>query len=152
MNAQMFPMIIGGMMFSRLITVSGLASGLATLIADSGLSKFVVMFLLVLVYIFLGCIMDIMSIITITAPIIFPILTGLGFDPYVICVILVFLCEIGGLTPPIGMNVFATASVLRMDPAKIFKGVLPFFVVDLVMVCLLIFIPQIALWLPGLAG
>lgn len=152
MNAQMFPMIIGGMMFSRLITVSGLASGLANLIADSGLSKYVVMFLLVLVYIFLGCIMDIMSIITITAPIIFPILTGLGFDAYVICVILVFLCEIGGLTPPIGMNVFATASVLRMDPAKIFKGVLPFFVVDLVMVCLLIFVPQIALWLPGLAG
>lgn len=152
MNAQVFPMIIGGMMFSRLITVSGLASGMAGMIANSGLSKYVVMFLLVAVYVFLGCIMDIMSIITITAPIVFPILTDLGFDAYVICVILVFLCEIGGLTPPIGMNVFATASVLRLDPMKIFKGVVPFFIVDTAMIVILIFIPQIATWLPNLMG
>lgn len=150
MNAQVFPMIIGGMMFSRLITVSGLASAFATIISEMNVHPYIIMLLLVVFYIFMGCIMDIMSIIVITAPIVFPVLAGLGFNEYVVCVILVFLCEIGGLTPPIGMNVFATASVLRLPPAKIFKGVVPFFLVDLAMVMVLIFIPAIATWLPAL--
>jgi tripartite ATP-independent transporter DctM subunit len=150
MNAQVFPMIIGGMMFSRLITVSGLADGMAGAVANSGLSKYAVFFLLVAVYIGLGCIMDIMSIIIITAPMVFPILSAAGFDEYVVCVVIVFICEIGGLTPPIGMNVFATASVLRIDPGRIFKGVVPFFIVDIAMIVLLAFFPQITTWLPAL--
>ena len=152
MNAQVFPMIIGGKMFSRLITVSGMASTFASAISNLHVNPFVVMQVLMVFYIFMGCVMDIMSIIIITAPIVFPVLSGLGFNEYVVCVILVFLCEIGGLTPPIGMNVYATASVLRMPPAKIFKGVVPFFLVDLVMVLILIFVPQVATWLPALMG
>jgi TRAP-type C4-dicarboxylate transport system permease large subunit len=152
MNAQVFPMIIGGMMFSRLVAVSGLADGLTEMIAESGMNKFALIFLFICVYILLGCIMDIMSIIIITAPMVFPILTAVGFNEYVVCVILVFLCEIGGLTPPIGMNVFATASVLRIDPARIFKGIVPYFIVDVVMIIALVFFPQVTTWLPALIG
>jgi TRAP-type C4-dicarboxylate transport system permease large subunit len=81
---------------------------------------------------------------------VFPILSAAGFNEYVVCVIIVVTCEIGGLTPPIGMTVFATASVLRIDPGRIFKGVVPFFIVDIAMVVLLAFFPQITTWLPAM--
>ena len=70
-----------------------------------------VVFLIVLVfYVFCGCIMDIASILIITIPIVVPLLVSVGYDPYVLVIILVFVGEMAGLTPPIGMNVFAVAS------------------------------------------
>ena len=150
MNAMVFPMIIGGMMFSRFVTACGLATAFSNFIAGLNMNMYLILLILVIFYIFLGCIMDIMSIIIITVPIVTPAMTALGFNPYVLCVIIVFICEIAGLTPPVGMNVFSTASVLRIPPAKIFKGVWPFFFTDVAIVLILIFFPAVATWLPNL--
>lgn len=150
MNAQVFPIIIAGSMFSRLVALSGLATGLAKTIANAELSPFVVMLLVIVFYLFCGCVMDMLSTLIITVPLVFPLLMGLGYNEFVICIILVFMMEIAGLTPPIGMNVFNCANVLRMNPMEIFKGVVPFFVVDIIMVFLLIIFPQIVTFLPSL--
>jgi C4-dicarboxylate transporter DctM subunit len=150
MFAQIFPMIIGGTLFSRVIAFSGLANTLAGWISSADIAPFFVFLLVVIFYVFCGCVMDIISTIIITVPIIFPLLTGLGYNPFVICIVLVFMCEIAGLTPPLGMNVFAAANVLRLDPMVVFAGILPYFVVDLVMVILLILLPGICTFLPNL--
>jgi TRAP-type C4-dicarboxylate transport system permease large subunit len=108
--------------------------------------------LVVLLYIFCGCVMDIVSIIIITVPVVFPVLNALGYSPYVLVICLCFMCEIAGLTPPIGMNVFATANALRVNPSEIFKGVVPYFICELAVVIILALFPDIVLFLPRLLG
>lgn len=96
--------------------------------------------------------MDMMSIIIITVPIIFPILCNLGYSPYAIIIALCFMMEIAGLTPPIGMNVFATSNALRVSPSRVFSGVWPFFICEVLMVIVISLVPDLVTWLPGLIG
>lgn len=152
MNAGIFPIIIAGSIFSRFISMTRLADGLAKVIADAHLPALVVFTLVVIFYVICGCVMDIASIIIITVPIVFPLLTGLGYNPFVLCVVLVMLCDAAGMTPPIGMNVFAVANALRTGTGEIFKGVIPFFVVDIVAIFIMGLVPSIVEFLPKLMG
>lgn len=152
MFCGIYLMIIGGRLFSRFVSVTGIARKLVDAIAESGLSVVWVFVLVVIFYLFCGCIMDIMSIVIITVPVIFPLLQNFGFSEFVICVLLVFLCDLGQLTPPVGMGVFQVANVLDESPAKIFKGVAPFFLTELAMVFLVAIFPELILWLPMLLG
>ena len=152
MNAGIFPIIIAGSIFSRFISMTRLADGLANVIANAGLPALAVFTLVVIFYVICGCVMDIASIIIITVPIVFPLLTGLGYNPFVLCVVLVMLCDAAGMTPPIGMNVFAVSNALRTGTSQIFKGVVPFFIVDMVAVFLMGLVPEIVEFLPRLMG
>lgn len=152
MNAGMFPIIMAGTIFSRFIALTGLADGMADLIAGANLHRMLVFTLVIIFYLICGCVMDIPSIIIITVPVIFPLLTGLGFDQYVLCVMLVFMCDVAGMTPPIGMNVFAVSNALKVRPMDIFKGCVPFFILDIVCVYIMALFPQIVQFLPKLMG
>ena len=96
--------------------------------------------------------MDIASTIIITVPIVFPLLTGLGYNPFIVCVLLVMLCDCAGMTPPVGMNVFAVSNALRIKTSEIFKGVWPFFFVDLIAIFVMALFPQLVEFLPKLMG
>lgn len=150
MYANIFPLIISGSLFSRVISYSGLADELARAITRAHVSPFWIFTLVVIFYLLCGCVMDLMSTIIITVPIVFPLLTGLGYSEFLVCVVLVFMCEIGALTPPIGMAVFCTSNVLRIDPMDVFKGILPFIIVDIVMVFLMILFPSIVTFIPSI--
>ena len=150
MEAGIFPIIIGGQIFGRFVADTKLADYLAQAIAGMNAPPFAVFMLVILLYIFCGCVMDIVSIIIITVPVVFPVLASLGYNPYVLVIALCFMTEIAGLTPPIGMNVFATANALRVNPSEIFKGVFPYFLCELAMVIIIAIFPQIVLFLPGL--
>lgn len=152
MEAGIFPIIVGGQLFSRFVSNSGLASYLSNGIASLNAPPFIIFLLVMLLYIFCGCVMDMMSIIVITVPVVFPILCGLGYSPYAVIIALCFMMEIAGLTPPIGMNVFATANALRVSPSKVFAGVWPFFICEVCMVILVSLVPGIVTWLPSLIG
>lgn len=152
MNAGIFPIIIAGTIFSRFISMARLADGLAKVIADLSLPAILIFTLVIVFYVICGCVMDIASIIIITVPIVFPLLTGLGYNPYVLCVILVMLCDSAGMTPPIGMNVFAVSNALRIGTTQIFKGVIPFFIVDIVAIYIMSLFPQLVEFLPKLLG
>ena len=152
MNAGMFPIIMAGTIFSRFITLTGLADGMAELIANSNMHRLLVFTCVIIFYLICGCVMDIPSIIIITVPVIFPLLTGLGFSQYVLCVMLVFMCDVAGMTPPIGMNVFAVSNALRVRPTEIFKGCIPFFILDIVCVYIMAIFPQVVEFLPKLMG
>lgn len=152
MNAGIFPIIIAGTIFSRFISMTRMADGLANLIADLSLPSILIFTLVIIFYIICGCVMDIASIIIITVPIVFPLLTGLGYNPFALCVVLVMLCDSAGMTPPIGMNVFAVANALRTGTTQIFKGVIPFFIVDIVAIYIIALFPQLVEFIPHLLG
>lgn len=152
MEAGIFPIIIGGQIFSRFVTQSTLAAYLSNAIGSLHAPAFVIFLLVMVLYVFCGCVMDMMSIIIITVPVVFPILCGLGYSPYAIIIALCFMMEIAGLTPPIGMNVFATSNALRVSPSKVFSGVLPFFICEVLIVVLIALVPGIVTWLPSLIG
>lgn len=152
MEAGIFPIIVGGQIFSKFIADTGLADFLSDGIASIHAPAFVVFLLVILLYVFCGCIMDIVSIIIITVPVVFPILTSMGYSPYALVIALCFVAEIAGLTPPIGMNVFATANALRINPSEIFKGVVPYFICEIAIVLLIGLFPQIVTILPTITG
>jgi TRAP-type C4-dicarboxylate transport system permease large subunit len=115
-----------------------------------GLGRYGVLALIMLMYIVLGCLMDALAMIILTIPIIFPVITQLGFDPIWFGVIIVMTVELGLIHPPVGMNVFVIKSVIpEVSFSTIFAGVLPFIVTDIVRLIILIAFPILALWLPS---
>ncbi len=152
MEAGIFPIIVGGQIFGRFIADTKLAQYLSDAIASVNAPPIVIFALVVLLYVFCGCVMDIMSVIIITVPVVFPVLCGVGYNPYVLIIALCLIAEIAGLTPPVGMNVFATANALRVNPSDIFKGVVPYFICEVAMVFVIAIFPQVVTFLPSLMG
>jgi TRAP-type C4-dicarboxylate transport system permease large subunit len=109
-----------------------------------------VMLLVIIFYLFIGCVLEFMSMAVITLPLVYPLLLGVGFDPIATIIIIVFLSEIALLTPPIGMSAFAVAGVAGVSPEVVFRGILPYFITCLVLLWLMVFFPQIVTWLPNL--
>ena len=105
--------------------------------------------LILLMYLVLGCLMDAMAMVILTVPIVFPVVTALGFDPIWFGIVIVMTVELGLIHPPVGMNVFVIKSVIKdVDMSTIFIGVLPFVVTDLIRLVILILFPLLATWLP----
>lgn len=97
--------------------------------------------------------LDAISTIALTVPVLFPTVTAFGFDPIWFGIFVVLMCEIGLITPPVGINCFVVAGVAPDVPlTKVFKGVIPFLIADLAVMGLLIAFPKIVLFLPGFIG
>jgi TRAP-type C4-dicarboxylate transport system permease large subunit len=150
MTGQLFILVIAGFIFSRFIGFSGLANYFSDLITSVQMPPLAVMGIVIIFYIFCGCIMDLLSMLIITLPVVFPLLTGLGFDPFALCVVLVFMGDVAEITPPIGMGCFVIAGVAKVDPMEVFRGITPFFLVLLVSTWIVILFPGVATWLPSL--
>lgn len=152
MEASIFPIVIGGQMFGRFIADTKLADVISTAIVNINAPPFVIFLIVMGFYVFMGCVADVVSVIIITVPVIFPLLCNLGFSPYVIIICLCFMTELDGLTPPIGMNVFATANALRINASEVFAGIIPFFITENIMVLLIAIFPAIVTTIPKLLG
>jgi len=149
--AMLFLMLIGAEIFGHFLTISQIPFMLADFVVALPVSNVVTLIALLCVYIILGCIMPIIPAIILTIPIFFPVVTGLGYDPIWFGVIVVTMAEMGQITPPVGINVFALSGVAKEVPlGTIFKGILPFLLADAVRVALLIIFPALALFLPSL--
>jgi C4-dicarboxylate transporter DctM subunit len=142
---------VGAMLFNYFLALTNLPMELAALIVEHSISRQATLIAILAVYLLLGSIMDPGSMIILTIPIFFPIVRTLGFDPIWFGVLVVVLAEIGCITPPVGINVFAVKGV---DPtvslATVFRGVLPFWAADILRLALLVVFPQISLFLPSL--
>jgi len=124
---------------------------LGDLVAGLAVSKYLIITAIVIMYIILGCFLDIYACIMLTVPIIYPVIIGLGFDPIWFGVIIILVVSMGVITPPIGLNVYVIKGVASEVPMEtIFKGVWPFVIAILVCIFLLIAFPQIATFLPNL--
>jgi tripartite ATP-independent transporter DctM subunit len=148
-TGMIFVLIICAQLFSYFIAVSRLSAALTGFIGGLAVPPLGILMAILILYIILGCIMEVFSAMLITMPILFPIIVTLGFDPIWFGVITVIMLEMGLITPPIGMNVFVIAGMARDIPMyTIFKGIWPFVIAMTVCIVLLIAFPQIALFLP----
>ena len=150
-TANLFVVFFGALLFANFVTVAGLPSAIDDWIVASNLDAMTVLAAAILIYVALGCILESSSLLLLTLPIFFPALTGLGFDPVWLGIFILIVAEIGLITPPIGMNVFVVKSLVTDVPlARIFAGLLPFGIADLLRLALIILFPGIALLLPEL--
>jgi C4-dicarboxylate transporter DctM subunit len=148
--AAMFTVLIGAILFGYFLTVTQTPQNVTAFITSLGLGRYGVLIVIMGMYLILGCLMDAMAMIILTVPIIFPVITELGFDPVWFGVIIVMTVELGLIHPPVGMNVFVIKTVVKdVSFSTIFVGVLPFVVTDLIRLAILIAFPIIALWLPS---
>lgn len=146
-------LLIGAMMLGYFLTVTQLPFALSEFVSELPINRYLVLILILMVYLILGCIMDSLSIVLLTVPIFFPVIKSMGFDPIWFGIIMIRVVEIGLITPPIGINVFIIKGVAGDVPMyTIFRGIVPFLIADLVHLALLLAVPQIALFLPGLLG
>ncbi|UCD29021.1 MAG: TRAP transporter large permease [Planctomycetota bacterium] len=150
-TAMIVFMIIGAFILMRFLAISNLPLMMGEFVAGLAVNRYLIFLAVILLYIILGCFLDIFAAIILTCPIIFPTILALEFDPIWFGVIMVRLMEIGLVTPPFGMNVFVMASVTDVPIGTIFRGVIPFVITDLVHIALLIFVPAISLFLPSIS-
>ncbi|MGB3247231.1 MAG: TRAP transporter large permease subunit [Sulfitobacter sp.] len=136
--------------FGRFIAVSGLTSELAQLVTDLELGKYQLIAAIMLFYVLMGMFMNALPALVLTVPLFFPLAMNAGFDPVWFGVMVVVMVELGVVTPPIGVNVFAIASMAKdVSMYQVFAGVIPFWIAFLLLVILLIAFPQISLFLPS---
>jgi len=150
-TARVFLLVVGVGIFGAFLAATQIPVLLADFVSGLGLSKYIVLAMVIILYIILGCLMNVIPMIMLTLPTIYPTIIALGFDPIWFGVLIVILMEMGQITPPVGINVFAISSTAGDIPMQtVFKGVIPFFVCEFVMILGLIIFPQIATFLPKL--
>jgi tripartite ATP-independent transporter DctM subunit len=149
-TAMLFTILIAAMLFSAFVNFTTMPGDLKDWILQMGLSPLMVVGAMMVIYVLLGTIMEELSMVLLTIPVFFPIVTGLGFDPVWFGVLIVLVVQVGLISPPVGMNLFVLNSLLKGVPlAQIFRGVWPFVLALLVAMFLVLEIQPLALWLPG---
>lgn len=149
-SGMIFLILVGAGLFNYFIETSNLPYYLVSTINDAGLAPFTVLVLVVVFYIGLGCVMDALSMVLLTIPFIFPMISALDYNPVWFGIIVVTVAEIGLITPPVGMNLFVIQGAAGdVRQSTIFRGIMPFLVADVVRIVILIAIPAISLWLPS---
>jgi C4-dicarboxylate transporter, DctM subunit len=149
-TAAVFTILIGAILFGYFLTVTQTPQKITALLTGLGLGPYGVLVLLMVFYLVLGCLMDALSMVILTVPIIYPVIISLGFDPIWFGVIIVMTVELGLIHPPVGMNIFVIKSVIEdVKISTIFYGVMPFILTDILRLIILIIFPAIALYLPS---
>lgn len=143
-------------MYSRMLTMSGLVTFVSNGIIGLGLSTNALIILFSLILLFLGCILDSTSILLLTCPLILPVLNALNVDLIWYGIIMIVVVEMGLLTPPFGMCVFAVDAAvdksIGLNVNQIFAGSTPYLLLMVILVALMILFPPMVTWLPGLMG
>jgi tripartite ATP-independent transporter DctM subunit len=150
MTAMIFLIIIGANIFSSFLALTGIPMLLADSIVTLALPKLAILMIIILIFVALGCVMDCFAIMILMVPILYPIIQTLEFDPLWFGVIMVIVLEVGLITPPVGLNVFVIKGAAPDVPlTTIFKGIWPFMLAAVACIALIIFFPQVALFLPS---
>lgn len=150
-TVMVFAIILGAMLLGYFLTVTRIPFDLAGFVAGLPVNRYIILALILFVFLALGCVIDTMAIVLLTVPIFFPLIVKLGFDPIWFGILVVRTTEMGLITPPVGLNVFIIKGVAEDVPiGTIFRGIFPFLFADLCQLALLVAIPQLSLFLPGL--
>jgi len=149
-TGMMFILVIGAMVFNYFMALSLLPMVMADWVKGLALSRYAILAVIFIIYLILGCLMDTLSMIVLTLPVIFPVVMALGFDPIWFGVLMTLLAEAALITPPVGMNVFVVAGISEGVPMEtVFRGIFPFFSAMIICLVILVLFPQISLFLPG---
>ena len=146
----MICLIIAGAAFlSQVVGFVGIARGISTYIASLNASPYVLLFVLAIMYLILGMILDGISIVVMTLPIVLPIIVAAGFDPLWFGIFLVIMVELSQITPPVGFSLFVIQGIAFEPVSEIIKATIPFFLIMILMVVILTIFPELVLYLPN---
>ena len=150
-TAMVYGLIFGALMFSFFVVMTALPETAMQFLGGLNIQPLVLVVLLMIIFLFLGCIMDSFAVMVVTVPIVTPMIIGAGYDLVWWGIVNLMVVETGLITPPFGLNVFVLKSLLGDDVpmSTVFRGVLPFVLADFVRLALIILFPVIALWLPS---
>ena len=152
-SGMLLLVIIGALMFSVFVSVTGLADAIGVFVEGLGWGAIPTMLAMAALLLLLGSVLDGLALMLLMTPILLPIVQSFGLSPVWFGIMLVRAMEIGFVHPPVGMNLFVIQGVARDVPiSRIFRGVLPFLASDIVHLVLIILFPAIALWLPEWLG
>jgi len=150
-SGMIFLIVTGALVFNAFFAVTTIPMELADWVGGLALPPMSIMVIIIVIYFILGTALDELTMILLTLPIFYPIVTRLGFDPIWFGVIIVLIVEMAMLSPPVGMPMFIVKGIAQDIPMQaIFKGILPFCIAIAVMIALLLAFPRMALFLPGL--
>jgi tripartite ATP-independent transporter DctM subunit len=156
-SGMIYLILLGAELLKIFMSRGGVPQAAAEMMATSGLGPYTVLVLLLIALIVLGCLMDSLSMMLLAMPFFWPVIAELEFGMGVeetkvwFGILALIVVELGLITPPVGMNVFVINALARDVPmAETFKGVFPFFLIELIRVALLIAFPAITLFLPAL--
>ena len=149
-TAKVFFIVIAAMFYCRFLVVTGLTGAITTFLIEFSGSHYILILLMLVIYIFMGMFLEPIGMMTITVPIFLPAVVAMGIDPIWYGIFVVKVCEIGLITPPVGMNCFVLHSVIPdVGLPTIFRGCIWFVAMDVVVIAILTAWPQIVLFLPG---
>jgi tripartite ATP-independent transporter DctM subunit len=150
-SAVLFLIVMAGLLFSRFLLISGFIGELKTFVMSVELTAAMFITMVLVLFLVLGCFVDSVSLMVITLPFLYPISKALGIDGIWFGVLVIKLIEIAAITPPVGLNLFAVLSAARgeLTSRELFKGIVPFLVMEAVILALLIAFPSIATQLPA---
>ncbi len=152
-TCEVMVIVAGAIVLGHFIAVSTIPLIATDWVAGLNLPNVVIMGIIVVMYLFGGCFMDALALVTLTIPIFYPVVIAMGFDPIWFGVIIVLVTGMGVITPPVGINVYVVKGIARDVPLEtIFKGIMPFLVALIIAVAILVAFPQIATFLPSLTA
>lgn len=148
-SAMIWGIIVSGYLLARFLAVTGVSQALVAFVVDMGLSRVGFIIIITIIYLILGMLLDLFGMLILTIPFFYPIVQHYGIDPIWFGTYVVIMCEIGLLTPPVGVNVFVMRDMAPDIPIEtIFRGILPFAALNLFCAFLLSVFPKLAIWLP----
>ena len=151
LTVMIFALIWGVLIFVRFLGFAGLPEAFAQWIVSLPFPPIVIMIMILLGYAVLGMFMDAIGMLLLTLPVVYPAVIALGYDPIWFGIIVVKMCEVCLITPPVGLNCYVVATVRNdISLGDVFRGIFPFFLADVVTVGLFLAFPGIVLWLPNL--
>ena len=149
-SCMIFSIMIGAMLFGYILTILQVPQALMRLVTEGDLNRWIVMLGINIMLLILGCVLETVSIILITLPMLYPIIKALGFDPIWFNVVLLINMELALITPPVGMNLFVIKGISEDSSIQdIIAGAAPFAAIMVFEILLLCFVPEIATWLPS---
>ena len=145
-------LVLGATILAQSVSVLGVPQQILETVAESGLSAYTILLIVVLIYLMLGCFFDGLSLMIMTLPVVFPLLTGLGFDPIWIGVLITIVIEIGQVTPPVGLNLSVLTALTNNEVSlgRVAAATVPYWLIHLFAILILTIFPAIALFLPEL--
>ena len=142
--------VVAAFFLNFVLSVLGVPQAIARWIDGMNLTAMQTIWVLILLYLLLGCMLEALSLIVTTIPIVFPLVIGLGFDPVWLGIFLTLMAELALITPPVGMNLYVVQGI--RGPGRgigdVMVGVMPFVLILGLVTILVVYVPELALWLP----
>lgn len=145
-------MVLGATILAQSVSILGIPQHILGSVAGSGLGAYSILLIVIFIYLILGCFFDGLSLMIMTLPVVFPLLTGLGFDAIWLGVIITIVIEIGQVTPPVGLNLSVLSALTNNEVSlgRVAKATIPYWLIHLFAILVLTLFPALALFLPNL--